>query len=226
MWRRSLFNQCWIFKLFLVLVSSQRWDAHFSLVASHLWDLTTSCWRTNRVIRFVSGEIKILWENTQNRWRCWKGWSPPCTTVASWGQSHTRTHTYGIINILESNLTEECRWPLTSPQSVAPAASPTFSEWRVSCLPAETAPWPRMTSCLGCILSAATGGCPCGLGSTCCRSWRTTSGCVTATCGSCCASGLRRSSKTERWVHWPELPLVGLILSVIYLRNSCHYKLS
>lgn len=61
-----------------------------------------------------------------------------------------------------------------------------------------TAPWLQTTSWRGCIRSAATRRCPCGLGSTFCRSWRATSVSKTATFVFCCSTELRPFSKTER----------------------------
>lgn len=120
------------------------------------------------------------------------------------GVSHTRTHTHMEFWIYWNQIRQKRAadfWHVPRPSLWSFPF--TFSEWRVSHPPAETALWPQMTSCLGCILSAATGCCLCGLGLTCCKSWRATSGCVTVMSGSCCASGLRRSWRTERWVRWP-----------------------
>ena len=64
--------------------------------------------------------------------------------------------------------------------------------------PSETAQWHPTTSWLGCIHSAAMRRCPCGLGSTCCRSSRVTSASRTVTSGSSCSTELRQFSKTER----------------------------
>lgn len=64
--------------------------------------------------------------------------------------------------------------------------------------PSETALWLPTTSWLGCIHSAATRCCPCGLGSTCCRSSRVTSASRTVTSVSSCSTELRQFSKTER----------------------------